>query len=98
MWRIFILHFFCWYVFKILGLLANRFGGKYLFGGGIFLTAILTLLTPVFTTWSIYLLIAARVLEGIFEVTLFTCERVRLQVTVDRRELPTAVCLWPGLL
>ena len=56
----------------VAGFLANRFGGKYFFGGGILLTAILTLLTPVFTTWSIYLLISARVFEGIFEVSPFS--------------------------
>ncbi|XP_067676139.1 sialin-like [Haliotis asinina] len=49
------------------GYLATRFGGKYMFGGGIFVTALLTILTPVFATWSVYLLIAARVIEGLFE-------------------------------
>lgn len=49
------------------GFLSNRFGGKWFFGGGILLTAILTLMTPAFTSWSIYLLIAARVMEGLFE-------------------------------
>ncbi|KAK7105272.1 sialin-like [Littorina saxatilis] len=61
--------FFYGYILSQLpgGFLSNRFGGKYLYGGGILMTAILTLLTPVFTTWSIYLLISARVLEGVFE-------------------------------
>ncbi|XP_048241386.1 sialin-like, partial [Haliotis rufescens] len=49
------------------GFLATRYGGKYLFGGGIFVTAVLTILTPVFATWSVYLLIAVRVIEGLFE-------------------------------
>ncbi|KAL8592937.1 hypothetical protein ACOMHN_050764 [Nucella lapillus] len=61
--------FFYGYILSQLpgGFLANRFGGKYFFGGGVLLTAILTLFTPVFTTWSIYLLISARVCEGLFE-------------------------------
>ncbi|XP_025103370.1 sialin-like isoform X2 [Pomacea canaliculata] len=61
--------FFYGYILSQLpgGFLANRFGGKYFFGGGIFLTAILTLLTPLFTTWSVFLLIGARVFEGLFE-------------------------------
>ncbi|XP_076438651.1 sialin-like [Babylonia areolata] len=61
--------FFYGYILSQLpgGFLSNRFGGKYFFGGGILLTALLTLLTPVFTTWSIYLLISARVCEGLFE-------------------------------
>ncbi|KAL3886715.1 hypothetical protein ACJMK2_026693 [Sinanodonta woodiana] len=47
--------------------LANKFGGKYLFGGGIFLTGVFTLLTPLCARWSVYLLIAIRVFEGFFE-------------------------------
>lgn len=49
------------------GYLATKIGGKYLFGGGVFLTAILTLLTPVCARLSVYLLIAIRILEGFFE-------------------------------
>ncbi|ESO88514.1 hypothetical protein LOTGIDRAFT_126078 [Lottia gigantea] len=49
------------------GLLANRYGGKYFFGGGIFITAVLSLLTPLFVTWSVYLLISIRVLQGFCE-------------------------------
>lgn len=51
--------------------MATKIGGKLLFGGGVFLTAILTLLTPLCARWSEYLLIAVRVLEGLFEVTGF---------------------------
>ncbi|RUS84902.1 hypothetical protein EGW08_007312, partial [Elysia chlorotica] len=47
--------------------LANRFGGKYVFGGGVVATALLTLPTPLMTTWSPYMLIILRVLEGLFE-------------------------------
>ncbi|GFN94380.1 vesicular glutamate transporter 1, partial [Plakobranchus ocellatus] len=47
--------------------LANRFGGKYVFGVGVLATALLTLPTPLLTTWSPYLLVAARVGEGLFE-------------------------------
>ena len=50
------------------GYLATKFGGKYLFGGGVFLTAIFTLLTPLCARWNVYLLITVRVLEGLFEV------------------------------
>ncbi|XP_052254003.1 sialin-like isoform X2 [Dreissena polymorpha] len=49
------------------GYLANRLGGKYLFGGGVFLTALFTLVTPLCANWSDYLLVAVRVLEGLFE-------------------------------
>jgi len=45
--------------------LAERIGGKILFGGGVFVTAGLSLLTPVAARWSVYLLIGLRVLEGI---------------------------------
>lgn len=49
------------------GFLASRIGGKHLFGGGILVTAVLTLLTPVCARWNLYLLIAIRVIEGLFE-------------------------------
>ena len=47
--------------------MAERIGGKTLFGGGVLVTAVLTLLTPVAARCSVYLLIALRVLEGIGE-------------------------------
>lgn len=49
------------------GYLATKLGGKYLFGGGVFLTAVFTLLTPLCARWNVYLLIIVRVLEGLFE-------------------------------
>lgn len=51
------------------GTLAQRFGGKILLMGGIFWTALLTLLTPVLTIYGDYIaIVAVRVLEGIGEV------------------------------
>lgn len=38
-----------------------------LFGIGIAMTSIFTLLTPLFTKYSLYLLVTARVMEGLFE-------------------------------
>jgi len=51
--------------------LAERIGGKILFGGGVLVTAVLTLLTPVAARQSAYILIALRVLEGIGEGVTF---------------------------
>ncbi|CAL1540560.1 unnamed protein product [Lymnaea stagnalis] len=61
--------FFYGYIFTQLpgGFLSNRYGGKYLFGVGIFMTALLTLITPLLASWSPYLLIGCRVIEGLFE-------------------------------
>ncbi|KAK3107471.1 hypothetical protein FSP39_015269 [Pinctada imbricata] len=61
--------FFYGYIFTQLpgGFLANRFGGKFLFGGGIFITAVLTLLTPFCAQENISLLIVIRVIEGFCE-------------------------------
>ena len=52
------------------GWLASKFGGKVLFGSGVFGAAILTLLTPLCATTSVYLLVAVRVLIGVCEVSL----------------------------
>ncbi|EEB16556.1 sialin, putative [Pediculus humanus corporis] len=49
------------------GYLAAAYGGKRLFGVGIAVTSLFTLLTPLFTKYSLYLLVAARVVEGLFE-------------------------------
>ena len=54
----------------ISGWLSGMFGGKYLFGGGILGTAVLTLITPPATKMSVYFLVAIRVIEGLFEVNL----------------------------
>uniref|UniRef100_A0A1B6DA23 Sialin n=1 Tax=Clastoptera arizonana TaxID=38151 RepID=A0A1B6DA23_9HEMI len=49
------------------GWLAIRYGGKQLFFCGVFVTAIITLLTPLLAKMHLYLLIIGRVLEGVFE-------------------------------
>lgn len=50
------------------GWLACQFGGVRLLGLSVFTTASLTLLTPLAAKLHLYLLIATRVLEGMFEV------------------------------
>nr|XP_022328030.1 sialin-like [Crassostrea virginica]XP_022328031.1 sialin-like [Crassostrea virginica] len=61
--------FFYGYIFTQIpgGFLANRFGGKFLFGGGVFITAVLTILTPFCAQQNIALLVTVRVLEGLCE-------------------------------
>ncbi|XP_031777621.1 vesicular glutamate transporter 1 isoform X1 [Nasonia vitripennis] len=49
------------------GWLAARIGGKRVFGIGIAATSFFTVLTPPMTRYSVYLLIAVRVIEGLFE-------------------------------
>jgi len=56
------------------GWLAEKFGGKWLYGLGILCTAILTLLTPIAARTHVYLLLAVRILEGIGEVIIFIFE------------------------
>lgn len=43
------------------------------FGAGIFSTAVLTLLTPLAANGGVYVLMAVRVVEGIFEGVTFPC-------------------------
>ncbi|XP_064594982.1 vesicular glutamate transporter 2-like [Liolophura sinensis] len=49
------------------GYLAKKYGGRRLFGGGILVTALFTLLTPLCASWNIYVLLVVRVIEGLFE-------------------------------
>lgn len=50
------------------GWLAARIGGNKVFGVGIAATAFLTLITPFLAHTNVYLFLAVRVVEGIFEV------------------------------
>ncbi|XP_028401386.1 sialin-like [Dendronephthya gigantea] len=54
------------------GFLASKYGGKNLFGGGILIASILTMLTPVATRRSVSWLIALRVLEGIAQGVIYS--------------------------
>ena len=51
------------------GRLAERVGAARTFGGGIFLTALLNLLTPVCTHWRVEALIFIRALQGLASVS-----------------------------
>lgn len=51
------------------GWLGNKIGGQKVYGIGIAVTAVFTVITPVITHTSVYLLIAVRIIEGIFEVS-----------------------------
>ena len=50
------------------GYLAEKYGGKWLFGMGTFITSFLTLLTPIAAKSGVGVFIAVRVLEGLGEV------------------------------
>lgn len=50
------------------GWLTTYFGGKWVFGVGVFVTVLLTVITPLVARISVWLFIAVRVLEGIGEV------------------------------
>ena len=51
-----------------LGILAEKYGAKWIFGCGLLIAGILTLLTPLAARTHVGLLIAVRILIGVFEV------------------------------
>lgn len=53
------------------GRLAERVGAKWLYGVGVLVTALLTLLTPAAASWSIYAFITIRVMMGLGEGVTF---------------------------
>lgn len=55
------------------GYLGYHFGGNKIFAIGIGVTSLLTLLTPIAANFSIYMLLAVRIIEGIFEGMTFPC-------------------------
>ena len=71
--------------------MAEHIGGKILFGGGILVTAGLTLLTPVAARCSVYLLIGLRVLEGIGEGVTFPSMHALLSRWIPPMERSRAV-------
>lgn len=52
------------------GWLSARIGGKRVFAFGIAITSVLTMITPFLAHASVYLLLAVRIIEGIFEVSI----------------------------
>ncbi|XP_065056231.1 vesicular glutamate transporter 2.1-like isoform X2 [Rhopilema esculentum] len=74
------------------GYLAARFGGKNLFGGGILMTGLFTLLTPLAARMSIKFLIAVRVLQGLSQGVTFPCMHAiwsRWAPPIERSRLST---------
>ncbi|GLH15176.1 Putative sodium-dependent phosphate transporter [Gryllus bimaculatus] len=78
------------------GLLAERYGGKLVFGLGVFLTALLTLLTAVaaHAHWSV--LFAVRVLEGLAESVTFPAAQAMIakKLPVPWKKILTTRGLW----
>ena len=50
------------------GWIATRFGGKHVFGIGVLVTSVLTLITPQMADINLWALVAVRVIIGFFEV------------------------------
>lgn len=55
------------------GFIAAKIGGNHVFGIGIGTTALLTLITPLAAKHSLEMLLAVRIIEGIFEGVTFPC-------------------------
>jgi len=51
------------------GWLATKFGGKYVFGVGVLVTSLLTLITPQMAYLNLWALVACRFVIGFFEVS-----------------------------
>ena len=50
------------------GWIATKFGGKHVFGTGVLVTSVLTLITPQMAYINLWALVAVRVIIGFFEV------------------------------
>ncbi|KAJ4449603.1 hypothetical protein ANN_01006, partial [Periplaneta americana] len=66
--------FYGYIVTQILGgWLGGRMGGNKVFGIGVAVTAVFTLLTPPLVRFSVYALVAVRIIEGLFEGVTYPC-------------------------
>ena len=70
------------------GYLAGRFGCRYVFGIGVFMTAVLTLLTRLAAEIHIAALVVLRILEGCFEVSMILSGMVQFSVVLVLPKLP----------
>lgn len=52
------------------GRMAEKIGGKVVYGLGVFLTALLTVISPFAAYWGLYPFLAVRIAEGFTEVKL----------------------------
>lgn len=68
------------------GRLAEKYGGKRLYGIGVLITAIFTILTPFAANTSIYSLVFVRVMEGLGEGVTFPAMHAMLAVWVPPQE------------
>ena len=50
------------------GYLSEKMGAKWLFGGGVMVTAVLSLLTPAAASWGVLPFVVVRIFEGLGEV------------------------------
>jgi len=80
--------FFYGYVLTQLpgGRMAEVYGGKILYGVGVLITAIFTILTPLAANTSIYTLVLVRVMEGLGEGVTFPAMHAMLAVWVPPHE------------
>jgi len=68
------------------GRLAEKYGGARLYGVGVLITAVFTLLTPLAARTSLYCLVAVRVVEGLGEGVTFPAMHAMLAVWVPAGE------------
>ncbi|XP_015917008.1 putative inorganic phosphate cotransporter isoform X2 [Parasteatoda tepidariorum] len=76
------------------GILSEKFGAKWLFGGGVLVTAVLSLLTPVAASWGTAAFIVVRVLEGLGEGVTFPAINFAISTwapKIERSRLSTLI-------
>lgn len=76
------------------GRLAELLGAKWLLGGGILITSILTLLTPLAARWSPIALVTLRILEGFSEVSAVFFSFLSLLYHSSHVIRDVAICEW----
>ena len=68
------------------GRMAEKYGGKKLYGVGVLITAVFTLVTPLAANISIYALVLVRIIEGLGEGVTFPAMHAMLAVWVPPQE------------
>uniref|UniRef100_A0A061QLM4 Sialin n=1 Tax=Cupiennius salei TaxID=6928 RepID=A0A061QLM4_CUPSA len=75
------------------GILAEKYGAKWLFGIGLLITSIFTLLTPLAAEWGVPALVACRAIEGLGEGVTYPAMNVLIGRWIPKLERSRAVTI-----
>ena len=75
------------------GLLADKFGAKWIFGGSMFITAVLSLLGPIAAEWGYVPFLITRILQGLAQGVILPCMTAMVSRWTPKMERSRAITI-----